>query len=183
MSPLVFVRHSLPLINEALPARDWILSPDGVAAAEALARRLIQQHRIVAVASSTEAKAQGTAEIIARHADLRPSLDPDLCEHRRSTLGFLPRRDFEAGVESLLAHPGDLVFGDETADAVYKRFAAAVSRAATQADGATIIVTHGTALAIYLSRQADIDPWSLWRSLTMPMALWLDGGTLHTLRS
>ncbi|UXN74300.1 histidine phosphatase family protein [Devosia sp. A8/3-2] len=64
MAKLIFIRHSAPLIDPALPARDWVLSAEGHAAATSLADRLVG-HGIGAVISSDEPKDRQTAEAIA----------------------------------------------------------------------------------------------------------------------
>ena len=181
MGRITLVRHSIPAIDPATPARDWVLSSAGVTAAEDLAGRM-DGFEMTAIVSSDEPKARQTAEILAHAHNWRLDCDPDLREHDRSTLGFLPRADFEAGIARLFANPGDLVFGSETADAVRTRFKAAVARAhRANAGGDLLLVTHGTAMTLYLAQMAEIEPLSFWQAMTMPMAVLLDGGTVTRL--
>ncbi|CAN5257619.1 hypothetical protein BH18CHL2_BH18CHL2_01900 [soil metagenome] len=55
------------------------------------------------------------------------------------------------------------------------RFAAAVD--ALDSEGDRIIVAHGTVIALYVSRVAGIDPYSLWQSLGLPSYVVLSQGT------
>jgi broad specificity phosphatase PhoE len=180
MAKLILIRHSIPLIDPARPARDWVLSAEGHAAAATLAERLVG-HGIGAVVSSDEAKASQTAQALAARLQLPPALDRDLREHERASVGYLPRTQFEASIARFFAEPGVRVFGDEAADEVFSRFSAAVERSMAAKTGNVALVTHGTALTLYLARTAGIDPLPFWRSLTLPMAIEVAGGSLTVL--
>jgi broad specificity phosphatase PhoE len=181
MGRIILVRHSIPAIDPDRPACHWILSPEGVTAAEDLADRL-GGFDLTRIVSSDEPKARQTAEIIARAHHWGLDLDPDLREQDRGAVGYLPRADFEAGIARVFASPGELVFGAETADQILARFHTAIARAQHANPGRDILaVTHGTALAIYLSRVAGIDPLSFWQTMTLPMAVLLEAGTVSRL--
>lgn len=181
MTGLIFIRHSMPAIDPARPAREWELSAQGVAAAQAMAVRLAAVP-VSAIVSSTETKARQTAAALAQPRGLHVQDDADLREHERAGVGFLERPQFEAGVANVFAHPGQRVFGEESADEVFDRFAAALERAGSQNPGTNVmLVTHGTALCIYLARIVGVDPVPFWQALTMPMAVQLDGVRLTIL--
>lgn len=180
MTKLILVRHSAPLIDPALPARDWVLSAEGQAAAAALAMRLVDRG-IGAMISSDEPKARQTGEAIAAALQMPLALDKDLREHERVNVGYLPRSEFEAGIARFFARPGELTFGDETADQVFSRFSAAVKRGMERHGGTLALVTHGTALTLYLARQTGIAPLPFWHSLTLPMAIELEDGAMTVL--
>ena len=180
MAKLILVRHSIPLIDPARPARDWVLGAEGHAAATALAERL-SGHGIGAVVSSDEPKARQTAQALTTRLQLPLALDRDLREHERASAGYLPRAEFEASIARFFAEPAELVFGDETADEVFLRFSAAVGRSMAAETGNVALVTHGTALTLYLARMTGIDPLPFWRSLTLPMAIEVAGGSLTVL--
>ncbi|KFC68791.1 phosphoglycerate mutase [Devosia sp. LC5] len=180
MGKLILIRHSAPLIDPAVPARDWMLSTEGQAASVTLAERLAN-HGIGAVISSDEPKACQTAEAIAATLQLPLEVDRDLREHERANVGFLPRLEFEAGIARFFAHPGELVFGEETADQVFLRFSAAVERSMGQNRGTIALLTHGTALTLYLARTTGIAPLPFWRALTLPMAIAVEGRALTVL--
>lgn len=180
MTKLILIRHSAPQIDPALPARDWLLSAEGHAAATALAERLAG-HGIGKIISSDEPKARQTAEAVASTLNLPLALDRDLREHERANVGYLPRPDFEASIARFFAQPEQLAFGEETADQVFARFSAAVERGAGPNRGTIALVTHGTALTLYLARTIGIAPLPFWHSLTLPMAIAIEGGVLSIL--
>lgn len=172
---LVLVRHSAPEIIDGVPASEWRLSAEGRRAAAALAYRL-RDLNASAVWSSTEPKALETAEEFAAALDRPICPIPDLREHERASLGYLSKAALEAGVERLLRSDDDLVFGDETARAVFAR----MERALLARDGADmgkdlLAVTHGTAAAIFVSRTSGVDALSFWRSLRTPAAIIMCG--------
>lgn len=165
----LLVRHARPRIDPAVPSADWTLSEAGEAAAERLAQRLSGFAPTAALASP-EPKAFRTAELVCGRLGLSPRLHPDLAETRRRTVGFLSAEAVEAGVAAFFANPGRLVFGEETADAAFERFSAALESART-GDGPLLVVSHGTIISLYVSRVSGADPMDIWRSLTLPHAL------------
>lgn len=180
MTKLILIRHSMPLIDSALPARDWVLSAEGHAAAVGLAERLTDRG-IDAMVSSDEPKARQTGEAIAAALRMPLTLDKDLREHERINTGYLPRPEFEASIARFFARPEELVFGEETADQVFERFSGAIRRGLEPDRGTVALVTHGTALTLYLARTIGIAPLPFWRSLTLPMAIEVEGAALSIL--
>jgi broad specificity phosphatase PhoE len=171
MPALVLVRHSIPAIDPVLPSTEWGLSPAGERAAVELADAL-GAFSAMAVATSPERKARETAAIIAGRRGIPMNLEKGLREHDRSSVGYLPRSDFEAGIRRLLRAPDQLVFGDETADALFLRFSSSLERArATAPQHDVIAVSHGAAISIYVGRTLGVEPAEFWRALTMPMAV------------
>jgi broad specificity phosphatase PhoE len=73
------------------------------------------------------------------------------------------------------------VFGDETADAAYARFAAALARQTAKGARDVMIVTHGTILTLYLARVAGVDPFPFWKALATPAAIVLESGQIRIL--
>ena len=171
---IVLVRHGKPQIDKSIPSADWKLSADGRATAAALAGRL-GDFRFSVITSSPEAKAIGTAEAIASRLGLSVTIDDGLAEQSRRSVGFLPREEVEAGIANLFNNPGQLVFGDETADMCFTRFGQALDRQLVGCTDDIIAVTHGTILSIYVSRICGIDPMPFWRGLGLPAAIVLTG--------
>lgn len=182
MARLIFVRHSIPAIDPERPSKDWELSPQGRDAARTLAVRLAQ-FDIATIVSSDEPKARQTAEALADHLNLPLHLDPDLREHERAAMGFLARPAFEDAIAGLFAQPQDIVFGGESADQVFTRMERAMERAQRLGGGDLAIVSHGTALTLYIARLAGLDPMPFWKSLTMPMAIVMAEGGIVTIRA
>ncbi len=180
MSPrrIVFIRHGKPKIVEGVPSAQWQLSDEGRKAASALAENF-RDYDFSAIATSPEPKAVGTAQAIASQLNLPIETDAGLAEHARHSAGYMSREDLEAGVARLFASTSALVFGDETADQAFARFAAALDRQAAKGGRDVMVVTHGTILSLYLGRVAGIDPLPFWRALPTPAAIVLEDGKLR----
>jgi len=176
MSRLVLVKHAMPAIDEGRPSKLWPLSEEGRVAAGRLAERLrpLAPARVVA---STEPKAADTGRVIAERLGAPITFDEGLVETHRETVGWLPRAEVEARIEGLFRRPAELVYGEETGDVAHVRFAAAVERATAGESASTVAVAaHGTVIALWVSRRLGIDPMPLWRSLSLPSAVVVEGG-------
>ncbi len=177
---IVLIRHARPRIEDNVPPPRWKLLPEGVQATARLAERL-REFRFAGIASSPEPKAIGTAKAIAGPLGLTVEIDHGLAEQARRSVGVLSREDLETGIAGLFANPGQLVFGDETADACFDRFRQALDRQLAKGAGDVIAVTHGTILTVYVARIAGIDPMPFWRGLGLPTAIVLSGGDLRAI--
>lgn len=167
MRRLVLVKHSLAEIEPDKPASAWRLGAVGRRRCEALAAGLGDFSPEV-IWSSREPKAVETADLVAGTLDVPVRVADGLEEHHRDNVPFLPEEDFEEMVEQLLCNPGQVVFGTETADQARDRMTASIERVikADQAD--SIVVTHGTVIALYVASVADVRPVGLWRRLGLP---------------
>jgi 2,3-bisphosphoglycerate-dependent phosphoglycerate mutase len=181
MTRVVLIHHAMPQMEQGIPSADWTLSPEGMGTATALAAQLTH-FAFARVASSPEPKAVGTATAMAQALKLPVEIDDGLAETRRRTVAFLPRAAFDAGIRRLFERPAEIVFGEESADAAHARFAAAIERQEKKATGDIAVVTHGTILSIYAGRAARlVDTFAFWKSLKLPDAILLDGGSLTRL--
>ena len=171
---LILVKHSLPEIQESSPAREWKLSEEGRLRAGRLAERLIQ-YRPEIVISSTEPKAVETAEIISEKLNTKRQIVDGLHEHDRSSTPYLSSDHFRNSVREFFANPDKLVFGNETANEAYQRFARAVYSILESFPNKTIvIVTHGTVISLFVSRLTGMSDLSLWQELGLPSFLIMD---------
>ncbi len=168
MRELVLVRHSQPEIEPDRPAATWRLSELGRRRAESLAARL-GHYRANVIWCSREPKAKETGEIIGHALGLPLRVRDGLEEHHRRNVPFIQSaQEFEQAVEEFLSRPARLVLGSETANQARDRFTAAIE-AVLQADFEdVIVVTHGTVMALYLARIANVEPMSFWRELKTP---------------
>ena len=92
-----------------------------------------------------------------------------LHEHDRSDVRFLDRDEFEKRVAEFFAKPSQKVFGAKSADEAHDRFAHAINGVIEKHGNRTIIVVaHGTVISLFVSRLANLDPFSLWKSLDLP---------------
>ena len=119
-----------------------------------------------------------TAQIIADRIGSQIHIDARLREHERSSVGFLERESFEARIASIFDEPGEVAYGDESADAVHARFSAAIDDAVARSSGSVAAVTHGTAMTIYVSRLVGIAPMPFWTKLGMPAAIVIEDGAI-----
>ena len=162
MSVLVLVKHSLPVVDPDVPAREWRLSDEGRIRSRILGEEL-GGYELDLVVSSDEPKAVETAEIAARVLNVPVEIVEGLHEHERGNVGFLEKERFERSIERFFRRPEDLVFGDETADQAHDRFSNAVNGLSDRFRHRNIaIVTHGTVLSLFVSRISDIEPFALW---------------------
>ena len=170
MPRLILVRHAAPVIDPARPSADWILSPEGYAAAGRLGDALAP-FAPGDLVSGAEAKMIGTAHAIGQRLGLTNRPLAGLSEHARRSTAFGDRGVFEAALQALFARPAEVMFGEESADATFARFAAAVDGALAAASGAPVIaVSGGTAISVFMARRLGIDPFAFWKSLRLPQA-------------
>lgn len=96
-------------------------------------------------------------------------------EHHRAMVGYLGQEDFQQTVKAFFAMPNQLVFGEETADAAYARFAASVdAQIAAAPDETQIVVAHGTVISLFVGQRAGVAAFPLWRRLGLPSFVVLD---------
>jgi broad specificity phosphatase PhoE len=176
MPGLILVRHARPQIIEDRPARTWRLSREGAEETRRLAERLANVSP-AAIVASPEPKARATADLLAKVFGLEVEIDPALVEQRRETAPWLSQRDFDAAMARLFDEPSAPSFGEESADQAYERFALGIERRVASLLGPTMIVTHGTVIALWVSRRLGIEPLPFWKRLTMPCAVLIGAGS------
>lgn len=168
MKTLILVKHSLPEIDPSVPANEWFLSDEGRRRARTLGDRL-DRYNPDRVVSSTEPKAIETADIAAGLLKIPNEVVEGLHEHERVNVGFLEKERFEQSIRRLFASPKVLMFGEETADSAYNRFANSVRKLTDRYPKENVaIVTHGTVLSLFVSRISDLEPFALWKRLDLP---------------
>lgn len=171
---LILVRHSLPEVQQDLPAREWRLSKEGKARARRLAE-ILQSHGFDFIATSHEPKALETAQILADQFSLKPVMIPGLHEHERRSTPHLSQSDFEAAVRKFFDKPDILVLGEETADQAYQRFSGAVHFILSgNKDSKIAIVAHGTVISLFVSRLTGKPGFQIWSELGLPCFVVLD---------
>ncbi len=171
---LILVKHSVPEIEEGRPASTWRLSKEGQLRAHQLAPEL-ERFAPEVVFSSDEPKARETGEILARHFQLDLKTVPDLREHDRSNVAYLPHDAFLASVREFFRHPGQQVFGTETADEAHARFYRAVHSILNEHRHKTVlVVSHGTVISLFVARLTGSSDLELWTRLGMPSFVALD---------
>lgn len=169
MSVLVLVKHSAPTILASVPAREWHLSPTGIARCAALADRL-RSFESRSIVTSVEPKAVETAKLVGERLSRPVEIVEGLHEHDRRATKLLGDKAFQEAMCRLFAHPHDLVFGSETAAMALHRFADAVTHllAGRGADEDVVVVTHGTVISLFVAAHTGEDGFGLWERLALP---------------
>lgn len=157
----VFIRHAMPTIEPNLPPSEWSLSSRGQSAAHELAESLTNQN-LQRLVTSSERKAHSTAIIISEVLGVEVVVDDRLKEVVRP---FIHER-FSGAVFEYLR--GSALEGWEPADQVVTRFSAAVTE--HWLGGHYGVVTHGTALSLYLGSRGLVNADTFWEGLKMPDA-------------
>lgn len=165
---LALVRHSIPAIDETVPANEWRLSDEG----RTRCRDSVDTLRGLAtrrIFTSHEPKAIETAEELGRELGLPVVIASGVHEHERPRLPFYDQSTWHRMVADLFAKPDTLVFGNETANQARSRFVEAVNELARSTpDEDLIVVTHGTVISLYLAQIIEQDAFTIWQSLEMP---------------
>ncbi len=168
MCKLILIKHSLPLIDPALPARQWRLSEEGRQRCEELAVR-VAALMPMQLFSSHEPKAQETAELVGARLNLAVTPVRDLHEHARENVPFLSPEEIHRSIKEFFRQPDALVFGEESARQTLERFTRAVAGiVAAHQNGDLAIVAHGTVITLLVAAHNAIDPYSFWQQLALP---------------
>ena len=171
---LFLVKHSLPDIKQDLPARAWHLSEEGRWRAARLAE-ILKSYQPDFLACSPEPKAVETAQIVAATCGVDFQVFEGLREHERSATPYLSKSEFEEAVCQFFEKPDTLVFGSETASQAHERFSTAVSSVWTgRGNKKIMIVSHGTVIALFVSRLTGQPGYQIWSELGLPGFIVLD---------
>jgi broad specificity phosphatase PhoE len=172
MQKLIFIRHSAVARDPAISSHEWGLSELGRSRASLLIPH-IAAHNPTHFYTSTERKAQETGQIIVEGLGMPWQTAVGLQEHNREGTPYFPSQaDFETAVMRLFAQPGELVFGQETADQARTRFSQAIHTLLAQhpPTDTLAIVSHGTVLTLFLAHHnPHLDPIPFWRNLKQPV--------------
>jgi broad specificity phosphatase PhoE len=165
---LVLVKHSLPAMDRARPAREWSLSEQGRRRAERLADRLsaVAPGTIV---TSPEAKARETADIVAARLGIPAEADPDFREQERDNEPLTAPDEFRTRMAAFFADPDRVVFGTESARHARFRFTRGVAELlARHPSGNLVVVSHGTVITLFVAACTGLDAFPFWRRLGLP---------------
>ena len=160
---LYLVRHAAVSVRPETPSRHWHLSPEGRAAAEALAREPYWPS-IAIIYTSAEPKAVATAQRIAAPHELSIHIERALGEVERPWTND----SYEELVRRYMA--GEPVEGWEPRADALARVRSCVDAIVAKGEDAAV-VTHGIAITLYLSNLLDLDAvasYDLWRSIRFP---------------
>ena len=164
---LYLVRHAGVTVRPNQPSFHWHLSPEGRAAAEALAGEPSWAD-LRALYTSPEPKAAGTAQRIAARHGLPIRIEPDLREVEGRA--WVEGEGYREVVQRYLA--GEPVAGWEPQQQATARIRACIDGIVAQEGGAEVgVVSHGLVLALYLADLLGLDgaaAYRLWAHLRFP---------------
>jgi broad specificity phosphatase PhoE len=165
---LILIKHASPQVDPNVPAEQWELSEQGRSCCAALAEA-VRPYAPSVIVSSSEPKAQQTAQLVAAELGVKFEEGADLFEHDRSNVPHMPGREFISMMELTFRRPGELILGEETADEALERFEQAVEQVlAAHPDGNVAIVSHGTVIAVLLARHGAGRGFQIWRDMGLP---------------
>jgi len=170
---LYMVRHANPQVDPTVAACKWRLSTVGIERAGELAK-LLAGRGIEGVVCSGEPKAVETAQILAEQLGLQVEIEKGLQEHERPLTpgSFTSREEFQTQVRAFFEQPGRLVMGRETAEQCFERFNRAMHKViGSHPDKTLAVVTHGTALSLFIARYNDLEGYTFWKGLGMPACI------------
>ena len=174
MAKLILVKHSLPQIDPAVPAAQWLLAPEGQRRSHLLAQQLAA-YQPARICSSPEPKAHQTAQLIAQTWGVQTDIINGLEEHHRSSAGYLEQGEFRRAVQDFFAKPHEHVFGEETAQEAYHRFHLAITHIMKEETTDTrIVVAHGTVITLFVCAHNPGDAFGFWQKLGLPSYVVLD---------
>lgn len=168
MRKLILIKHASPLVDPTKSSETWRLSEKGKASCEPLADAL-RAHELNVLVSSSEPKAQETAQILAEKLGVPTEPGADLFEHDRSNVPHMRSGEFISHMEVFFRRPGELLLGRESADDALSRFEAAVDEVlAGHSSGNIGIVSHGTVIALFVAEHSKRAGFELWRQMGLP---------------
>jgi len=189
MSRLILVKHASPVVDPTISSKKWVLSDAGKIACVTLAARL-KGFEPTRIFTSTELKAIETGQLLGEALNIQSTSTEGLHEHDRSNVPHLRTGDFLSSVANFFKQPDRLVLGMETATGATDRIEHAVSHLVTPAklvspahlispsdlvspsdDTCTVVVTHGTVLALLAHRKLGLESFALFRAMKLPSYL------------
>jgi broad specificity phosphatase PhoE len=165
---LILVRHSESKLDSQIPPQQWVLTKNGRKRCIPLAKRVAKYEPQVII-TSEEIKARETGELLAKALELPWLSASGLHEHLREAGVILNVDSWAEIVARFFDHPGERVFGLETAEEALERFSEAIQVVMDQNhENSLIIVTHGTVMSLYFKALTGEDAYHFWRRLELP---------------
>jgi 2,3-bisphosphoglycerate-dependent phosphoglycerate mutase len=160
----------MPVIDESCPPRRWQLGELGRRQSEWIARKL--PGSVSFIYSSREPKAHQTAKILGWTLGLEVIELDGLEEFDRPALPLMSKEEHQRLNREIFDSPDRRVLGDESANAALERFEGVVKKIVFEEKltegGATIVVTHGTVISLFVAKYNPMDAFELWGKLSCP---------------
>jgi broad specificity phosphatase PhoE len=179
MAFLILVKHAQPDIDPQVSPHSWQLSSAGRDRCTPLAQALsaYQPDRVVA---SPEPKAEQTGRLVAITLRKPFEIRAGLQEHNRRTESFGTSEAFRKAISELFQQSQALVYGEETGEQAYERFAGAIHSLLEEYPSENLaVVAHGTVISLFVSRTCAVEGYALWERLEMPSYVVLSWDVAH----
>lgn len=166
MQRLLLVRHAVPVVDPSAPSENWVLSPDGEAAARELGRSLARSVP-ARIYHSAETKAVRTALLVAEECGVPAEVEEELREVGGRAWAGTPDQ-YRALAGRYLA--GEALDGWEERARAQRRIVGAV-RGLVKPGQEPMIVSHGLVLTLFLAWLLDVDADTLvsnWQAMRFP---------------
>lgn len=168
MSELILIRHSISQPDSSIPSSQWRLSKKGRLACRDLSVQLSGLN-INQIISSIEPKAIETAQLTAQHLGILSEIVHGVHEHERNTVSFLPLDKFQKSIKDLFYYPEVCIFGNESANQTLSRYSKAINfLLGKYVKENIVVVSHGTAISLFVAMHNNLDGFQFWQDLTMP---------------
>jgi len=147
-----FLRHAETKPDRNMPASKWVLSEEGMRAAEQLAESDIFNN-VDIIISSVEEKAYQTAAPIAERLGKDIIRIWELNELDRDAGGFLEKEEFDRTVNFAMTNLDKSLNGWETGEHALERFSKVVDKIEAEYENKKIlIVAHGCVINLYFAK-------------------------------
>src|SRR5262245_39029631 len=115
-SPILLVKHAMPVVEAGRPPAEWRLSEPGRRRTVAMAATL-RERGVTLVVTSPEKKAVETAEILAATLRVPMETNADVREHERPGLAFQADAGaFESSIREAFDRHAERTLGGESID-------------------------------------------------------------------
>jgi broad specificity phosphatase PhoE len=140
----------------------------------------LARYRLDLIVCSDELKAVQTAAILGEELGVPVVVTRGLHEQTRDETVGMDREAFQEAIARTFRHPGERVFGGESATEAHRRFGQALGRVLARHPQRRLgVVGHGTVLALFVAAQEGMDAYALWQSLGLPCVFVLSRPELH----
>jgi len=168
MRKLILIKHSAPEVVPGTPSEAWRLSDEGIKRCAPLAE-FLEGYLPFSLVCSEETKAVETAAQVAKQLNITHETAPDLEEHDRSNVPYMPSAQFISMMELFFRKPKELVLGAETADTALARLRSAIDEIITQKGEQDVaVISHGTVIALFVAHCTGKPGFQLWRQMGLP---------------
>jgi broad specificity phosphatase PhoE len=173
MAYLILVKHAQPNIDPHVSPHEWGLSSAGRSRCEPLAQAL-SNYRPARIITSQEPKAEQTARLLAEKLRIPFEIRTGLEEHSRRTEPFGTLEAFRNSIDELFRQPRVLVYGEETGQQAFERFAGAIWGLLEEyPDQNLVVAAHGTVISLFVAKTfaaktRALDGFELWKRLGLP---------------